>query len=208
MKNITPILLIVFFVNVFAIHAQNQDSTNSDGLKKSVTQELYIFLNEKSENPLLLINGFIWGNDTTILSIINPNDIKEIDVLKDKAAKDLYGENGRNGVILLTLKDQNINTLEKFKTFYGLHNTNSKEQKISGIVYNENKKTIPNVFISNLNRKESFKADSNGYYSLIARENDILVFYLSGFKSKILKVKETNMDIILESKPQAEIRIR
>ncbi|MFL9829560.1 hypothetical protein ABS764_01730 [Flavobacterium sp. ST-87] len=207
MKNITPILLIVFFANVFAVHAQNQDSTNSDGLKKSIAQELYIFLNEKSENPLLLINGFIWGNDTTVLSIINPTDIKDISVLKDKDYN-IYGEKGKNGVLFLTLKDQNINTLEKFKTFYGLNNDNSKQQRISGVVYDVDKKIIPNVFISNLNRKESFKADSNGNYSLSACENDILVFYLDGFKSKIFKVKDTNMEIVLESKPKSEIYIK
>lgn len=202
MKNITPILLIVFFANIFAVHTQNQDSTNSDGLKKSIAQELYIFLNEKSENPLLLINGFIWGNDTTVLNIINPTDIKDISVLKDKDYN-IYGEKGKNGVLFLTLKDQNINTLEKFKIFYGLNNDNSKQQRISGVVYDVDKKIIPNVFISNLNRKESFKADSNGNYSLIACENDILVFYLDGFKSKIFKVQDTNMEIVLESKPKS-----
>lgn len=196
---ISKVILILLFLNVFKIHAQNENLKNTDSIKKSVTQELYVFLNEKSENPLLLINGFIWGNDTTVLSIINPNDIKEIGVLKDKAAKNFYGENGKNGVLHLTLKDQGINTLEKFKTFYGLHNANSKEQKISGVVYDVNKKAIPNVFISNLNRKESFKTDSEGRYLFTARENDILVFYLSGFKSKIVKIMDTNMDVVLET---------
>lgn len=199
MKKLKLFLLLIIFVNAFAIHAQNQNSKNSDSIKKSVTQELYIFLNEKSDNPLLLINGFIWGNDTTVLSIINPNDIKDIAVLKDKAAKDFYGENGKNGVLAITLKDKNINSLDKFKTAYSLHNNNSKEQKISGVVYDSNKNPIPNVAISNINKKESFKSDSKGKYTLTARENDILIFYLSGFKSKIVKIKDTNLDVFLET---------
>lgn len=199
MKKLKLFLLLIIFVNAFAIHAQNQNSKNSDSIKKSVTQELYISLNEKSDNPLLLINGFIWGNDTTVLSIINPNDIKDITVLKDKAAKDFYGENGKNGVLAITLKDKNINSLDKFKTAYSLHNNNSKEQKISGVVYDSNKNPIPNVAISNINRKESFKSDSKGKYTLTARENDILIFYLSRFKSKIVKIKDTNLDIFLET---------
>lgn len=209
MKNFKPIVLILLFVNSFSIHSQNSKSKDEiEKIKKSITQELYVSLNEKSENPLLLINGFIWGNDTTVLSIINPNDIKELSVLKDNAAKVTYGEKGKNGVLLLSLKDTSINSLEKFKKAYGLHNSNSKEQIISGIIYDSDKKPIPNAAISNLNRKEAFKSDSEGKYSLTAHENDILVFYLSGFKSKIVKIKDVKMDVILEANPKSEIMIR
>ena len=100
---------------------------------------------------------------------------------------------------IITLKDKNINTVEKFKTAYGIQNTNSQKQKISGVVYDENKKRIPNVFISNLNRKESYITDSDGKYLFTAQENDILVFYLDGFKSKTAKVKGPNLDVFLET---------
>ena len=100
---------------------------------------------------------------------------------------------------IITLKDKNINTVEKFKTAYGIQNTNSQKQKISGVVYDENKKRIPNVFISDLNRKESYKTDSDGKYLFTAQENDILVFYLDGFKSKTAKVKGPNLDVFLET---------
>lgn len=207
MKNFKPIVLILLFVNSFSIHSQNSKSKDEiEKIKKSITQELYVSLNEKSENPLLLINGFIWGNDTTVLSIINPNDIKELSVLKDNAAKVTYGEKGKNGVLLLSLKDTSINSLEKFKTVYGLHSSNSKEQKVSGIIYDSNKNPIPNAFISNLNRKESFKSNSEGKYELTARENDVLVFFLSGFKLKTIKVKESKLDVFLIS--DSELRIR
>lgn len=209
MKNFKPYLLILLLINSLSIHSQNPKSKDEiEKIKKSITQELYVSLNEKSDNPLLLINGFIWGNDTTVLSVINPNDIKDLSVLKDNAAKITYGENGKNGVLVLSLKDISINSLEKFKTAYGLQNSNSKEQKTSGIIYDNNKNPIPNAFISNINRKESFKSDSEGKYELTARENDILVYFLSGFKSKIVKVKDTTIDIILESNPQSSIQIR
>lgn len=38
---------------------------------------------------------------------INPNDIDAMTVLKDKAATELYGEKGKNGVIIITLKKDN-----------------------------------------------------------------------------------------------------
>ncbi|MFC3416842.1 Spy/CpxP family protein refolding chaperone [Algoriphagus hitonicola] len=36
---------------------------------------------------------------------IDPNDIESISVLKDKSAAEVYGEKGKNGVIIITLKD-------------------------------------------------------------------------------------------------------
>ncbi len=55
---------------------------------------LYII---KSKNTNLTI-------PQTALKEINPNDIESINVLKDKAATDVYGEKGKNGVIIITLK--------------------------------------------------------------------------------------------------------
>ena len=35
---------------------------------------------------------------------LNPDEIQSITVLKDKSATELYGEKGKNGVIVVTLK--------------------------------------------------------------------------------------------------------
>ncbi len=191
-------LFILFFVNLFKIHSQNQNSKNDDSIK-SVSQELYIQLNKKSDNPLVLINRFFWGNDLAFKSLINPKDVDKIDIIKDTATKQLNSKHRKYKMWIITLKDKNINTVEKFKTAYGIQNTNSQKQKISGVVYDENKKRIPNVFISNLNRKESYITDSDGKYLFTAQENDILVFYLDGFKSKTAKVKGPNLDVFLET---------
>ena len=198
MKNLKAFLFILFFVNLFKIHSQNQNSKNDDSIK-SVSQELYIQLTKKSDNPLVLINRFFWGNDLAFKSLINPKDVDKIDIIKDTATKQLNSKHRKYKMWIITLKDKNINTVEKFKTAYGIQNTNSQKQKISGVVYDENKKRIPNVFISDLNRKESYKTDSDGKYLFTAQENDILVFYLDGFKSKTAKVKGPNLDVFLET---------
>ena len=39
-----------------------------------------------------------------ILSMINPNDIESITVLKDAASTSVYGNRGSNGVIVITTK--------------------------------------------------------------------------------------------------------
>lgn len=199
MKNLKSFLLIIFLVNVFITYAQDQ---------KTEFHQLYKNLYEKEKNPFLVINNVLFGNDIAILNIIDPNDIKKINVLKDKAAIDLYGAKGKNGVLIISLKNKDINTIEKFKTAYNLHNSNSKVKDISGTIFNSNNSTIPNVIISNLNRKESFKSDSNGKYSLKARENDILFYSLEGFKSKTIKVNDTKIDIVLNSNSTSEILIK
>jgi len=53
-----------------------------------------------SNEPLYVIDGFIsdYGN------LINPNDIADIQILKDASATAIYGSRGANGVVLITTK--------------------------------------------------------------------------------------------------------
>ena len=71
-----------------------------------------------SNEPLYVIDGFIYfkdaaNNSTGLgaiesglnpLSIINPNDIQSVEVLKDVSATAIYGSRGANGVIIITTK--------------------------------------------------------------------------------------------------------
>ena len=45
-----------------------------------------------------------FGYNTSPLSLINPNDIQDITILKDASATAIYGSRGANGVILITTK--------------------------------------------------------------------------------------------------------
>lgn len=64
--------------------------------------------------PLYVVDGFpIGGGNIGIngssdridgLSIVNPNDIESIDILKDAAAAAIYGARAANGVVLITTK--------------------------------------------------------------------------------------------------------
>jgi len=53
-----------------------------------------------SNDPLVVIDGFVGGN----LSTINPNEIESLEVLKDASSTAIYGSRGANGVILVTTK--------------------------------------------------------------------------------------------------------
>ena len=54
--------------------------------------------------PLCIVNGKEVSYGTGGLIGIDPSTIESISVLKDKHATDAYGEKGRNGVIIVTLK--------------------------------------------------------------------------------------------------------
>ena len=52
-------------------------------------------------DPLLILDGMIFYGE---LSEINPDDISQIDILKDASAAAVYGAKAANGVIIITTK--------------------------------------------------------------------------------------------------------
>jgi TonB family protein len=54
------------------------------------------------DNALKIVDGKEFTGD---INAIDPNNFKSIDVLNGKSATDLYGEKGKNGVLVITLKD-------------------------------------------------------------------------------------------------------
>ena len=74
-----------------------------------------------SSQPLYIVDGVPFGTDpngtpvsdangsgnqqqTSPLSMLNPNDIEKIEVLKDASATAIYGSRGANGVVIITTK--------------------------------------------------------------------------------------------------------
>ena len=61
------------------------------------------------DNPLIVIDGVPLSNSgiggvANALSLINPNDIESVSVLKDASAAAIYGSRASNGVLLITTK--------------------------------------------------------------------------------------------------------
>jgi TonB-linked SusC/RagA family outer membrane protein len=63
-----------------------------------------------SNDPLIVLDGVpleaggISGNSNSFLSLINPNDIESMTILKDASATAIYGSRASNGVLLITTK--------------------------------------------------------------------------------------------------------
>lgn len=55
----------------------------------------------QSSEPLYIVDGF----PVSSIADISPNDMASVDVLKDAAATAIYGAQGANGVIVITLKE-------------------------------------------------------------------------------------------------------
>lgn len=83
------------------INSHNQDpgSTNTTLLRGVGS------LSGNSE-PLVVVDGLPLS-DMGILNTISPNNIEQIDVLKDASATAIYGSRGANGVIIITTKSGN-----------------------------------------------------------------------------------------------------
>lgn len=81
------------------------------------TQPLYVIDGVPMNSPDIegLNNGqsslSAYGSSNP-LSMINPNDIASIDILKDAAATAIYGSRGSNGVVLITTKSGQIGKLK------------------------------------------------------------------------------------------------
>jgi TonB-dependent SusC/RagA subfamily outer membrane receptor len=79
------------------------------------SQPLYVIDGVPIEQPSLNLNGSseisgLFGNNLTAnpLSMLNPNDIDNIEILKDAAATSLFGSRGANGVVVITTKSGKV----------------------------------------------------------------------------------------------------
>jgi TonB-linked SusC/RagA family outer membrane protein len=100
-----------------------------------------------SSQPLYVIDGVpvITGSFTStsgypdksnVLSLINPNDIQSIEVLKDASAAAIYGSRSANGVVLITTKQGKAGKT-KFNVgyYYGLQDVTHKLEVLDGPEY-------------------------------------------------------------------------
>lgn len=57
--------------------------------------------------PLFIVDGVFYDSDRFL--DIDPNNIEDVNILKGLAASSLYGQEGRNGVIIITTKTGSVN---------------------------------------------------------------------------------------------------
>jgi TonB-dependent starch-binding outer membrane protein SusC len=102
--------------------------------------------------PLYVIDGFpIYPNDqnfnvggfgqragASALSMINPNDIASIEILKDASATAIYGSRGANGVVLITTKTGQEGAVKvEYEASYGIQEAARKIPMLNAREYAE-----------------------------------------------------------------------
>lgn len=105
MKTITVTLMLMLMCA--SVQAQNKI------VVKSATDSKAVITTENKSKPLFILDGVKLSQEDTSGNIeedltidgIDPDDIQQIEVLKDKKAIEKYGEEGKNGVIIITTKD-------------------------------------------------------------------------------------------------------
>ena len=118
-------------------------------------------------NPLYVIDGKAFFNENDI-SNIDAKNIESITVLKDKAAVELYGENGKNGVIIIDLKRPISSDTLVEKVVVGKAKSKSINNDFREVVVaghpkgNELKEVRIEDIKYNISRSEGYKASGNG----------------------------------------------
>ena len=77
------------------------DGSAKGGGSMQVRGQRSVYSDGGHNDPLIILDGMIFYGE---LSEINPNDISQIDVLKDASSAAVYGAKAANGVIIVTTK--------------------------------------------------------------------------------------------------------
>lgn len=112
-----------------------------------------------NNNPLYVIDGFVGGDFNTI----NPDDIADIQVLKDASATAPYGSRGANGVIIVTTKK---GSRGKANYSFSTRLSSSSIQKMYDLLSAAEFAETANAYNASLNINPLFTQDQiNGFRS-------------------------------------------
>lgn len=131
-------------------------------------------------NPLIVIDGFPMTTSNTA-TLLNPEDIESIEVLKDASSAAIYGSRGANGVIVVTTKKgkegkTNINA----KVYFGIQKVSHKIEMMDAYEYANFMATARNNYWIDLNPEVNKPTDDNSARVKKARIPDYIAPYLNG----------------------------
>jgi hypothetical protein len=136
MKRIITLLLLI---TTYALSAQKT-------VIRCASQEQY--------SPLFVINGVLIDDNkigSIFLNAIDPNDIENINVLKDPSATALYGSKGEKGVVIITLKKSKDTS--KKDNLSGIENSNKAFPLVvvNDVEFSDSE--VGKLFMNNVNPK-------------------------------------------------------
>ncbi|MCM0271242.1 carboxypeptidase-like regulatory domain-containing protein [Bacteroides fragilis] len=151
--------------------------TISDGLKRNGLSPFATRRVDFQPQPLIMVDGKeITGEQ---MEAINPDMIESISVLKDKESVRIYGDKAEHGVILITLKGENANDLNKLS----FSTMNSDELvKVTGTVKDHLNNPIVGASVSISGTTLGTVSDAYGHFVISAPRSAMLHISCLGMK--------------------------
>jgi Ca-activated chloride channel family protein len=138
------------------------DNVGKPGASSQIRIRGLSTLSSKNE-PLVVIDGVI--SSYKKIETLNPNNIKAIDVLKDASSSAIYGSRGRNGVILISTKN-NSKSIDK-EPLYIVDGAPIKK---------ENNYIIENLAKTDIDNKKSYnRTEAKQKFGKIAKNGCIVI---------------------------------
>ncbi len=110
-----------------------QVTANSGSPGSSLNIRIRGITTNGNNSPLVIVDGVNIGSD---LSVIDPNDIEKMDIIKD-ASSAIYGVQAANGVILITTKSGKKNRATKFayNSYYSIQEASNQLDLMNATEY-------------------------------------------------------------------------
>ena len=80
---------------------QNQIESSANHTTRSTDSVFHL---SSSSTPIFIVDGKQYAPGEFDTKQLNPHDIESVSILKDKTTTEIYGDDGKNGVILITTK--------------------------------------------------------------------------------------------------------
>lgn len=125
------------------------------GGSMSIRGQRSLYTDGGHNDPLLILDGMMFYGE---LSEINPDDIGQIDVLKDASAAAVYGAKAANGVIIITTKKgKQGKPIINFSANIGLTQRSAYQERFSPSAYLQH--------YSDWQERNTYGVDENGQWS-------------------------------------------
>lgn len=157
------------------------------------------------ENELLVI---VDGKEVgyTMMNALKPERISSISVLKDKSATSIYGDKGKNGVIIVTLmteeefqqKKSNSYKLEMEYQYDTTNQAGSNDQKVSGKVLDTDGKPLAGASVIIKGTVSGTIADADGNFVIVAPKDAVLAVSYINMKTSEVKVSSSPISVTLK----------
>ena len=135
---------------------------------------------------LYVVDGVPMGND---IPQINPEDIENVTVLKSANAAILYGSQGANGAVLITMKKAKTISQDASTQKSTSQNVSAQRTIIGKVINDKNGRGMSGIPILVKGTTIGTKTDRDGNFVLKAPQDAIIVVSFRGFKTVEMQIE-------------------